>query len=379
MLFALFQSRAREEVVRCHTANRSLTVAALFVMTRLIRPLRYVSVPLRQAVLIALISAFHPGCSALIDPNVPERIQRHVEPLGEEPYLLYVPSSYDRTLSWPLVVVCHSSFSDSPNKQIRHWTEQAESRGFLVVAPKIRSTYRALGSSITDHISKLRRDERTVLNAIRHVQGAHHISEDRIFIHGWSGGAYAALYVGLKNPDVFRTVSLLQPRFDSGLNNDIARQIDPYQAVFINYSSSDAIFGKNASACVDWLRDHGANVVDDPFGPSRASSTERIVDFYEDNTRKHAWIRVHLVHADDENRLVVQFKARCSYKPLQYRWQFGDGDESPVAEPIHVYAKPGTYLVTLSIAGPKDRRDSRTFDVSVPQARLSYHRPTAGE
>ena len=236
-----------------------------------------------------------------------------------------------------------------------------------------------MGSAVADHILKLRRDERSVLDAIRHVQGAHHISEDRVFIHGWSGGAYAALYVGLKNPDVFRSVSLLGPRFESGLNSDIARQIDPYQAVFVNYSSRDAIFGKKAKTCVAWLRDHGANVIDDPFGPSRASSTERIVDFYEDNTRKRPWIRVHLAHADDENRLVVQFKARCSHKPLQYRWQFGDGDESPVAEPIHAYAKPGTYRVTLSIGGPKDRRDSRTFDVSVPHARLSYHRAATDE
>jgi len=236
-----------------------------------------------------------------------------------------------------------------------------------------------MGSAIAGHISNLRRDEQTVLNAVRHVQGAYHISEDRIFIHGWSGGAYAALYVGLKNPDVFRSVSLLGPRFDDGLNNDVARQIDPYQAVFVNYSARDSIFGKNAKLCVEWLRDHGANVIDDPFGPSRASSTERIVDFYEDNTRKQSWIRVHVSHADDENRLAVRFKARSSYKPLQYRWQFGDGDESPVAEPIHVYAKPGTYLMTLTIAGPKDRRDSRTFDVSVPRANLSYHRPAVDE
>src|SRR3990172_2443966 len=95
--------------------------------------------PFRTAICVHLLMICLPltGCSEYTDPNVPEPIRPFVEPQFGGEYLLYRPSSYDRNKAWPLIVVCHSSFPDSPNRRIRAWTQLAESHGFLLVAPRL--------------------------------------------------------------------------------------------------------------------------------------------------------------------------------------------------------------------------------------------------
>ena len=306
------------------------------------------------------------GCSQLIDPDVPEPIRAFVEPKYGGRYVLYRPSSYDRDLTWPLVVVCHTSFPDSPNRQMRHWTQLAESRGFLVVAPSLKGTKSTLPPKAAKQIALQRDDERRILAAIRHVRAGHNVSDERIFIYGWSGGAYAALYTGLKNPETFRAISLLQPKFNGENLTDVEKWIDPYQPVFVNYSIGDAIIGKHGDHCVDWLRSQRANVQEDSMGPARVSDTRRAVESFEEATRKYAWMHVRAYPASGDNPLAVQFKLRCSYAPTRFRWEFGDGDESPVAEPIHVYPARGSYRVSVTVDDPKGRQDRRTVNVDVP-------------
>ncbi|MFQ5590494.1 MAG: PKD domain-containing protein, partial [Phycisphaerae bacterium] len=57
-------------------------------------------------------------------------------------------------------------------------------------------------------------------------------------------------------------------------------------------------------------------------------------------------------------------KLNCPEPPLQYKWEFGDGDESTVAEPIHVYSRPGTYRVEVTIRYTGGREYRRTLDVT---------------
>ena len=310
------------------------------------------------------------GCSHLIDPNVPEPVRPCVEPeLGRE-YLLYRPSSYDPQLAWPLVVVCHTSFSDSPSRQIRNWTQLAESHGFLVAAPRLKGTRKTLPPKAAKQRLLQRQDERHILATIRHIRAGHNISSDRIFIHGWSGGAYAALHTGLKHPQTFRAVSVIGPKFNAGYLTDVDDSLDHYQPVYVNYSVSDAITGKHGRQCVDWLRSTGANLWENPMGSARAGDCRHVVDFYKEVTRKHPWIHIRAYPASDDNPLEVQFKLRCSYAPARYRWEFGDGDESPVAEPIHAYSDPGVYTVTVTLEGLKGRQDHRKVCLTVPGARI---------
>ena len=331
---------------------------------------RSTKTPFSQRVVWTIALCVAAGCSQLIDPNVPEPIRPMTEPLLGRPYLLYRPSGYDRDSGWPLIIVCHSSFPDSPNRQIREWTQLAESHGFLVAAPKLTGVASTFPPAPDRQRSLQSEDERRIIATVRHIQAGHNISEDRIFIHGWSGGAYAALYAALRNPDRFRAVSLIQPRFDPDCFVDVGKSIDRHQPVLVHYNSGDALSGKHATRCVEWLRSHHADVRDDPLGPALRSDAPRIVEFYERVIRKVPWIRIRAFPHSSDNPFAMQFKLRCSHVPASYSWEFGDGDVSSVAEPIHIYARPGAYRVTVTVDDADRRAQSRGIQLTVPQAFL---------
>ncbi len=315
------------------------------------------------------------GCSQYIDPNVPEPIRPYVEPEHGGTYLLYRPSAYDREKSWPLIVACHSSFPDTSNKRIRAWTQYAESYGFLVAVPELKGVKGGFAVKPGKQIARQRDDERHILAMIRQIRAGHNVSEDRIFIHGFSGGAYAALYTGLRHPEIFRALALSQPKCNEGYLGDVAAGIDRHQPVLVNYSVIDAITGKHARHCLDWLRTQGGNVLEDTHGAVLAADTKRPIAFFEEVLRKQPWIRIRAFRAAGRDPLQIQFKMQCSYQPTHFRWEFGDGEESAVAEPVHAFTSPGTYQVTVAVDGPTDGRHSRSVAITVPEALLGKAEP----
>ena len=58
----------------------------------------------------------------------------------------------------------------------------------------------------------------------------------------------------------------------------------------------------------------------------------------------------------DRDPLTVQFDGSRSYDPnvdaITYAWDFGDGNQSTDAAPMHTYATVGTYTVTLTVTDP---------------------------
>jgi hypothetical protein len=46
----------------------------------------------------------------------------------------------------------------------------------------------------------------------------------------------------------------------------------------------------------------------------------------------------------------VQFYSAVSWTPIQYDWDFGDWNISSDQNPIHIYALPWTYTVTLTVS-----------------------------
>jgi len=316
------------------------------------------------------------GCSQFRDPNVPDPIRPFTEPDSGGYYELYRPSYYDRAKSWPLIVVCHSSGFDSPNRQIRRWTQLAEVQGFIVVAPEIHSLPPALSFlrsrsfRATVAPENLRQDEKNILNIVRHVRGANNISQDRIFIHGYSHGAAAALYIGLRHGDLFRATAVSQPKLIPSNLAGAAMRIDKHQPVLVRYSISDAVTGKYARQCVDWLRSKGVKVTED-IGTIRHDVADRAVKFFEFVVATQPWVQVRSFSLNPDNPLETTFKARCSFTPSQYHWDFGDNQTSPVAEPVHVYAQPGRYNVTVRLAREKGKPVTRTVAVTVPAVGIS--------
>jgi PKD repeat protein len=52
--------------------------------------------------------------------------------------------------------------------------------------------------------------------------------------------------------------------------------------------------------------------------------------------------------------LTVTFTDQSSGSPIAWVWDFGDGNASNVQHPVHTYASPGTYDVTLTIVNSAD-------------------------
>lgn len=308
------------------------------------------------------------GCPQYRDPRVPNPIIPTTEPdLGGE-YLVYTPSTYDASKSWPLIIVCHGTKPwDYPLRQIRDWVKLAEEKGFIVAAPTLRGTKADFPPPADKQIRRQREDEATILATVRHVQGSHNISRDRIFLTGWSAGNFAVLYTGLRHPEVFRALAVLQGNFNPAYLGQVAEHIDQFQPVYVLYGSVDILTGTQGKRCVQWLREHDAAVTPEETGGTHQGHPTKAFRFFERVIRKVPWLRIRVFSASGGDTMSVQFKTHASFEPRLYRWEFGDGETSPVATPAHTYAKPGDYTVTLTVETESGRKVRRAVALTVPQ------------
>ncbi len=308
------------------------------------------------------------GCPQYRDPRVPKPIEPVTEPdLGGE-YLVYTPSTYDASRSWPLLVVCHGTRPwDYPLRQIQDWVKLAEEKGFVVAAPSLQGTRGDFPPPAEKQVVLQRKDEETILATVRHIQGSHNIARERVLLAGWSAGNYAVLYTGLKHPEVFRALAVLQGNFDSAYLSEVAERIDPFQPVYVLYGSVDVLTGKQGKSCVEWLREHHAEVNPEETGGPHAGHPTKAYEFFTRVIRQVPWLRIRVFSSPEGDPLSVQFKTHASFEPRAYRWEFGDGETSPLATPVHTYAQPGDYTVTLTTESESGKKVRRAIALTVPQ------------
>ncbi len=97
------------------------------------------------------------------------------------------------------------------------------------------------------------------------------------------------------------------------------------------------------------------------FAPPQANMVYRFVPYAPDEPlRPEAAIDA----APDAGRapLSVRFSAPAG---LEARWDFGDGSVSDESAPAHVFAKPGLYVVTLTVTDAHDGRATAVREVAV--------------
>jgi hypothetical protein len=212
---------------------------------------------------------------------------------------------------------------------LRAWTQLAERYGFLVVAPTLTSAAGWWSSGGAEQIARMRNDEDRILACVRHIRAGHSISDDRIFLHGYLGGAYAAMMTGLRHSDVFRAIALSQPRFD-----------DPLLA-------------------------------EDP------DDMQRSVTFFEEVVRKHPLIRIRALPGPAGGPLSVRFKLFSTVELVRYDWDFGDGDSAAAAEPVHTFREAGGYRIIVRAVGREGEEYRRIATLRVPELTLGITRPGA--
>jgi len=211
------------------------------------------------------------GCTVLNAPKTPGQILKLQEPDLHRGYYLYVPSGYTPDQQWPVVAVCHAASPlDNAKTQIDEWKGLAESKLFLVLAPELNSVSGSLSKDPAGQLAKMRADEEAVLAILAHVRAARSVDPDRIFMVGWLGGAYPALYIGMRNPEVFRGIALRQPYFKAEYVEPCAPRLDYYQSIHVLYGPTD-LYRDEAKACVDWLHQQRMSVTDQesPTAPPR--------------------------------------------------------------------------------------------------------------
>ncbi len=75
--------------------------------------------------------------------------------------------------------------------------------------------------------------------------------------------------------------------------------------------------------------------------------------------------------AANANELEIQFEDNSQNSPTEWFWDFGDGNTSTAANPLHEYAAPGTYevcLTTSSVCGEDQTCTTIEVDCTAPQA-----------
>lgn len=278
---------------------------------------------------------------------------------GGTKYYLYVPSTYDRSRSYPLVIACHGTNPwDDAWAQIREWAAFAERKDIIVAAPILRGTRGDFRPDPARQLELQRADERTLLDLVAALKGAYSIAEEQVFLTGWSAGAFAILHTGLRHPEVFRALAIRQGTFDERFMDIDSQRLDRWQPILVFFGATDPLREESIKA-ITWLRENDLFVerLEVP-GSHRRLDVNIAWEFFRKIVRERPWIRLNAVKPDSRNRLLVRYW--CESKPEFRRivWDFGDGQTSEEPSPSHVYAAPGAYQVSAKVS----LRGSHTYE-----------------
>jgi len=132
------------------------------------------------------------------------------------PYRMYVPTSYNGSKAFPLIVALHGlggtedAFFESYNKVL---PPLAESHGYIVAAPlgyRVDGSYGwGLGNPPADPAARRTQDfsEQDVIQVLQHVRQQYKIDENRIYLMGHSMGAIGTWKIAPKYPDIWAAIA----------------------------------------------------------------------------------------------------------------------------------------------------------------------------
>ena len=331
-----------------------------------------------RAALCGLLLSGAAGCPVVSNRDAPGRHLTEKDPDFGRPYSLYVPTQYretGETRLWPLVVTCHGTPPwDTAGHQFDEWKGLAEQKGFLLAAPDLVGTRGDFLPPPAEQIERQIADEKAILSVVRAVQAARSVDDTRIFLTGWSAGGYAVLFTGLRNPGVFRALSVRQGNFDPAFVEPCIPFLDRFQTVQVLYGDSD-LLKDQALASIDWLRQYGMEPTVLARQGFHRRDPEPVFAFFADVVRTRPWVRV-AVADDPLDPMRVRFSARTSFEAVRFLWDFGDGrPRSPLAEPEHRYEQSGFYDVRLAVWPEKGGPSVRQLRLQMPRVRLGTTSP----
>jgi predicted esterase len=141
------------------------------------------------------------------DPFAPLHgdIRRHYlfKEAGEiMPYRVFVPSKYDGSKAFPLIVALHGLGGSEASMFGQNYAmlDPAEKHGYIVVAPM---GYRIDGFYGRTPDRRAQLSEKDVMNVLALVRKAYKIDPDRIYLMGHSMGGIGTWTLGAKHPEIW--------------------------------------------------------------------------------------------------------------------------------------------------------------------------------
>lgn len=310
------------------------------------------------------------GC--LATQSLPEQaaISEHTEKDSGRPYLLYVPSTYQRRRDWPLVVACHGTWPyDTAQFQMREWAKFAEYKGIIVVAPDLVSAKGDFVPSPDKQIALQREDEKAILAVVDEVKRRYQIADSQVFLTCWSAGAFPLMQAGLRHPETFRAMFIRQGTFDEKFMDVDEDRLNRWQVIKVVFGRTD-LLRKQSIKCIEWLQDRNMFVVREEMpGSHRRIDPAHTWRFFEQIINERPWIQMTMRPRDLSNPLAIYFELDSSPAAAKQKWFFGDGSESYDASGIHQYGAPGEYDVTVNVALENGKTYSRSQRLRVAGAR----------
>lgn len=310
---------------------------------------------------------FVTGCPSLESlPSQAPVVEMKAEK-SARPYLLYVPSTYNSSRAWPLVVLCHGTWPyDTADLQMREWAGFGENQGIIVVAPNLTGARGDLPPPPSEQIARQRDDESVILEVVDTIKRQYNIAEHEVFMTGWSAGGYAILHTGLRHPEIFRALLIRQGSFDPRFMDVPEDRLDRWQAIKIVYGQGDVLLRDQSIASIKWLRDHGMHVEElEIAGSHRRIDPDLAWKYFKEVAKERLWVRITSRVPDPDAPNVIKFHLDTSPPVIRQRWYFGDGEESVERAPTHTYAKSGRYQVTVNVAMSNGKKYARKRFIEV--------------
>ncbi|MDA7924443.1 alpha/beta hydrolase-fold protein [Mariniblastus sp.] len=147
-------------------------------------------------------------------------------------YGLYLPTSFEESKPYPLVVVLHG-LNSNPGQILGYpeLTKYADKNGYILVAPmgyNERGWYGSRGKGggrgkDPDNLGEL--SEQDVMNVLKLTRSNYKIDSNRIYLFGHSMGGGGSMHLAMKYPNIWAAIAVVAPaiygdrsRLESGKN-----------------------------------------------------------------------------------------------------------------------------------------------------------------
>jgi poly(3-hydroxybutyrate) depolymerase len=174
-------------------------------------------------------------------------------------YWIYVPSNYSPDRAWPLVITLHGTHGwDSASAQIREWKALAQEKGFIVVAPHLRSVQGILPVSRKLWFADMAKDDTAILAVQDEVCAQYRIDRKSVLLTGFSAGGYPLFYTGLGHPERFCMLVAMSCNSDDGLFDSIKLTPEARKMpVAVFWGKDDQGIQSHCWRAVQYLTNHG--------------------------------------------------------------------------------------------------------------------------